>query len=542
MHQLNILFMKKNYFILFITFLFSSFCFGQYLTEGFEGGTSIPAGWTLGQTNANETWYIGTNQAQANTGSNYAIVEYDAALGNQNEDLTTPSIDLTSATNPRLIFYWNMSYYWGVDPFDNYDFTVSVDNGSTITQVFTETDEVDFDSSGDNFVWFQRTIDLSSYVGETITIIFNYSGSDGASLTLDDVLVEETPTCPIPTGVTVTTNSTTEASVSWSAGGSETQWTYEYGITGFTLGTGTSASVNTTSVDISGLSAEQSYDIYVQANCAGGDNSPWTQLVSWTMPSPPIVPNYVETFDSYPSDRWTEASGAYGTPTGSSSDFIGDDFVNDTSHQNGQSAKVNIYGPNIDEYLVSPKFNLSGATYYLNFEIGLVDWNTTTATTLGADDYVAFLVTQDNGANWTELMRWDSTTPISEVGQSVSETELSGYGDSVQFAFYAFSDTSNADTDFYIDNFQITDTTLGIDNNNLEGFNIFPTIVKSELFYNSQSKIDNISIFDMLGKQVMNFKPSNNSSSLNLSSLRKGIYLVNVMSENRSGIYKIIKE
>jgi len=508
--------MKKTTLLFLLFFCITGLSYGQYLTEGFEGGTAIPANWTLNQVNANETWYIANNAAAANSGDNYAIVEYDAALGNQDESLTTPSIDLTSATNPRLIFYWNASYFWSVDPNNNYDFTVSVDDGTSVTQVFTETDEAGFNSTAANFVWFQRTVDLSAWIGENdVKIIFNYSGADGASLGLDDVLVEETPTCPVPTGVMAATTSTTEATISWTAGGSETDWTYEYGVTGFTQGAGNSGMTTTASVDLTGLTPGETYDVYVQANC-GGDDSAWTTVVTWTMPVPapandtiggaipitpsaqgtgcgtaqftlnfasdgttdsgldgtcngtdtgldqfftwtattegllwndaapgnpgivirdaagneitcegtfasddiilsgwdigddliiqiydfgtsvsdvafcleeytppaPIVPNYSATFDAYPEDQWSEASGAYGSPSGTSSSFTGDDFVNDAGNANGTCARVNIFGTGIDEYLISPRFNLSGSTYYLNFDIGLTAWNATTATTL----------------------------------------------------------------------------------------------------------------------------------------------------------------
>jgi hydrogenase maturation factor len=46
----------------------------------------------------------------------------------------------------------------------------------------------------------------------------------------------------------------------------------------------------------------------------------------------------------------------------------------------------------------------------------------------------------------------------------------------------------------------------------------------------------------MLGKQVLKFTPKNNSSSVDLTSLRKGIYLVKVSSEGKTGTYKIIKQ
>ena len=482
--------------------------------------------------------------------------------------------------------------------------------------------------------------------------------------------------CPTPTNLEVTFNSTTEVQVSWTAGASETEWTYEYGPTGFTQGDGiiTITGPNNT-ITFGGLSG--SYDIYVQANCAGtSGDSAWISI-SWTMPpandtmagaipitpntqgtgcnaaqftlnfstdgttdsgmdgtcnttdtgldqfftwtattegllwndgSPgnpgiiirdtagneiacaetfatdnttltgwdigddliiqiydfgtsvsdvafcleeytppaPIVPNYNETFDSFSflPDTWTEASGAYGTPTGSSGSFAGDDFINDASHVNGQSARINIYGSSIDEYLISPVFNLSGGTYYLNYDIALTEWDDTTSATLGSDDYLALLVTQDGGSSWQELSRWDASTEISNEGQSATEFTLSGYGAEVQFAFYANSGSSDSgiDNDLFIDNFQITSETLGTATYTLEGFTLYPTIVKEALNFRSQNNVEAITVFNLLGQKVFSGAPNTNNSSINLSKLRPGVYVVKVSAEGKTGSYKIIKE
>ncbi|MBN96982.1 MAG: hypothetical protein CMC56_03595, partial [Flavobacteriaceae bacterium] len=182
--------MKKITFLnLLIVIIYSSFSFGQYLDEGFEDSTSIPAEWTLTQTNANQTWVIST--FGANTGSNLATVAYD--LGTQNESLISPILDFSTATSPRLIFSWAMSYYWSVDPYDNYDFIVSIDDGTSVIELFSEDDAGVFNTSE----FYTQTIDLSSYVGlSDVKIIFNYSGADGAFLNLDDILVEEAPSTP----------------------------------------------------------------------------------------------------------------------------------------------------------------------------------------------------------------------------------------------------------------------------------------------------------------------------------------------------------
>ena len=157
--------MKKITLLLLLTFLYSSLSYGQYLSEGFESGTSLPDNWVLTQTNTTETWEISTTSA--NSGTNSATVAYN--LSTQDETLTTPSIDLTSASNPRIKFWWNMSYYWSIDPFNNYDFTVSIDDGTNVTELFTEADAGTFT----NYTWYEQIIDLSAYVGlNDVKILF----------------------------------------------------------------------------------------------------------------------------------------------------------------------------------------------------------------------------------------------------------------------------------------------------------------------------------------------------------------------------------
>jgi hypothetical protein len=86
-----------------------------------------------------------------------------------------------------------MSYYWGVDPYDNYDLTclISTDGGLTWpTALWSETGEGVFDS----FVWYTETLDLSAYGGlSNVKIAWQYSGADGAEAGLDNVIIERSP-------------------------------------------------------------------------------------------------------------------------------------------------------------------------------------------------------------------------------------------------------------------------------------------------------------------------------------------------------------
>ena len=87
-----------------------------------------------------------------------------------------------------------------------------------------------------------------------------------------------------------------------------------------------------------------------------------------------------------------------------------------------------------------------------------------------------------------------------------------------------------------------TTTTLGVDNNTLEGFTLFPTIVKEELKFTSQNVVDQITVFSLLGQKVFSSSPNVANSQVNLASLRAGIYIVKVKVGDSTGTYKIIKE
>ena len=98
---------------------------------------------------------------------------------------------------------------------------------------------------------------------------------------VDDVVVENIPSCPGVSNVTfdaVTSNSVT---LSWTEQGSATDWNVEYGPSGFALGQGTSVAVSTTpTTTIQNLTSGTAYDFYVQAACNPADMSTWVGPVS----------------------------------------------------------------------------------------------------------------------------------------------------------------------------------------------------------------------------------------------------------------------
>jgi|GEM_PF-1088700 len=86
------------------------------------------------------------------------------------------------------------------------------------------------------------------------------------------------PTCMPITGITLSALTSNTADITWTAGGTEASWNIEWGAPGYTPGTGTeigAASNSSTAYQITGLTANTNYDVYVQADCGGGDLATW---------------------------------------------------------------------------------------------------------------------------------------------------------------------------------------------------------------------------------------------------------------------------
>lgn len=67
----------------------------------------------------------------------------------------------------------------------------------------------------------------------------------------------------------------TNINLNWLAGGEEESWEIQYGISGFTVGNGTSIFSESTNLTIANLISTNSYQFYVRSNCSENEVSAW---------------------------------------------------------------------------------------------------------------------------------------------------------------------------------------------------------------------------------------------------------------------------
>ncbi|MGG5576277.1 MBG domain-containing protein [Myroides sp. C15-4] len=112
-------------------------------------------------------------------------------------------------------------------------------------------------------------------------IAITKTSSTSGYLNIFAVSAEYVPACPKPAALTKSGVSATGATLNWTSTGDSFE--VKYGATGFAVDTeGTSQTSTRTSHVLSGLTAGQTYDVYVRRNCGTDGFSAWTGPISFT--------------------------------------------------------------------------------------------------------------------------------------------------------------------------------------------------------------------------------------------------------------------
>lgn len=177
-------------------------------TEGFEGTTFVPAGWSLYNPDSQDTWARST--AAHKTGVASAVMDnYTNDYTGQIDEMMTPALDLTSAASPQLTFQLAYKLYTNPTSSPNYSDTlevlISTDCGSTWSSIYKKfgtaltTTTPTFANSAftpTSTQWRMETVPLSAYATSTSAFIkFRNISQYENFLFLDDINISS------PTGI-----------------------------------------------------------------------------------------------------------------------------------------------------------------------------------------------------------------------------------------------------------------------------------------------------------------------------------------------------
>lgn len=121
------------------------------------------------------------------------------------------------------------------------------------------------------------------------------------------------------------------------------------------------------------------------------------------------------------------------------------------------------------------------------------------------------------------------TQPTLEVGDTFVNNA------SIYFDFNFPIETNNYNTTVVTDNLSVSDFEIS------DSLAIYPNPVEDVLTFRSKSKIQNIQIFNLLGKLIQEIKPTQSKRHIKISHLTSGVYFIHFQSENKKVTKKFIK-
>ncbi len=143
-------------------------------------------------------------------------------------------------------------------------------------------------------------------------------------------------------------------------------------------------------------------------------------------------------------------------------------------------------------------------------------------------------------ATWTDITSSLVLPPTNISGtrtwKSSGNVSLASYVGANVFVAFRYVCTADSATDWEVDSISVTNTNIGIHNinpvNNL--ISVYPNPVSSVLYFNNIEGIETVKVSNVIGEAIENFKVSGNNASIDVSTLKRGLYFVTFM--NKEGI------
>ena len=178
---------------------------------------------------------------------------------------------------------------------------------------------------------------------------------------------------------------------------------------------------------------------------------------------------------------------------------------------------------------------------YLHVDIwvGAVDRTVKVTPVLSAGTPIEFLATVSTTAgSWSSVDIPLTNFTGLDFNNTIKELKFDG-----QFA----TDGTTADTAvrsaIYLDNIYFWKTpTLSVNNNNFANLNVYPNPVSNVLTISADIVIDNLQVYNILGKEVLNMNIDNRNTSVDVPNLNSGVYILKYSSDDKTGTLKFLKK
>ena len=348
---------------------------------------------------------------------------------------------------------------------------VSTGTNTKNVQIGTMTDPTDMSTfvpvstvaiSGTTHTLYSVPLTTATSTAPYVAIMLVKSSS--GYLCIDDVTLEEMPSCFEISGLATSNITSNSVDLSWSDNSNASTTTYSV----YIIANGTQVlldnNITGTNYTVTNLTPNTSYTFGVQANCASGDASVMT--ISATTACTTETMPWSENFDNWTakSPCWSFLSGQYnggaGTPTTSTSAWTLNTTYGSYITISGKALTMNLYSSN-KYWAVTPLIEITGDAL-LTLDVAASAWSAA-APNYDDNDTLAIAISTDGGTTFSTLhvLAQNDLNALTGTYTTVY-VPVTGYtGYNVRFAIYggSTSGTSPYDNRIAIDNITISEST-----------------------------------------------------------------------------------
>ena len=111
-----------------------------------------------------------------------------------------------------------------------------------------------------------------------------------------------------------------------------------------------------------------------------------------------------------------------------------------------------------------------------------------------------------------------------------------------QWKFSPLNDSVDNNGIVYVDNLLITQNLLSTNDFKAGRFSIYPNPTNSVWNVTSDSEISKVTLYNILGKEVLSISPNTTELTIDASALRTGVYFAKIEGSNSSETVKLVRQ
>jgi len=163
---------------------------------------------------------------------------------------------------------------------------------------------------------------------------------------------------------------------------------------------------------------------------------------------------------------------------------------------------------------------------------------------LDKGDYIYYQIAYNNGTSWTSYDYMEYVFKTNQSGdfnsrgwEEFKHTVPLGYN-YVRMRLVIYQ---NGNEYLGFDDFEVQSQALSAKDNQISGFAFTPNPTQGALRLKANTILDKATVYDILGKELMDVKGNSREINLDLANFTSGIYLVKVKSGETSQTIKVIR-